>query len=124
MTSPNPRNCSTCEYGTESTTDGFYFCSAPVPLFVTTDTPRLVSHPSERCDAHRAAKGTFVRICLNCGNPVRTHHKYTKIGQDQWIHKCCEHPTSWSKYHYEKHHSHRVGNFDALSEIKKLGDRE
>ena len=95
---PNQMNCSTCDfakYGEKT------FCAAPVPLFVPTDVSRVVTNPQERCDAHKAAKGTFKRICLNCGNPIRTHHKYSNLGQDQWIHKYCDHPDSPSKYHYE-----------------------
>lgn len=103
MAAPNPRNCPTCEYGRQIPTDGFYHCSAPVPLFVPVSTPRVVSVSTERCDAHRPQKGTFVRVCLNCGNPIRTHHKYSQINRDQWIHKYCDHPTSPSKYHYEKY---------------------
>lgn len=99
MAAPNPKNCSTCEY---ATIGDAVFCSAPVPLWVPVEVTRTVSHPEARCDAHKPKKGTFVRICLNCGNPVRTHHKYTQIGQDQWIHKCCEFPDSYSKYHHDK----------------------
>jgi len=109
---PNPRNCTTCEFGSQMPSDGFWFCTAPIPLFVPTGTPRVVANPQDRCDAHKTAKGTFVRICLNCGNPIRTHHKYSKIGRDQWIHKCCEHPNSCSKFHYEKYATHRVGKHD------------
>lgn len=98
MTAPNPRNCSTCEYAS-----GENFCGAPVPLWVPIEAKRTVPDPSLRCDAHRVAKGTFARICLNCGHPIRTHHKYSNLGQDQWIHKFCEHPDSPSKYHYEKY---------------------
>lgn len=98
MGKPNPRNCSTCEY---ATTGDKVFCGAPVPLWVPVDAKRVVSEPERRCDAHKVAKGTFARICLNCGHPIRTHHKYTQLGQDQWIHKCCEYPDSYSKYHRE-----------------------
>jgi len=100
VSGPNPRNCSTCEYAKIGEA---VFCAAPVPVWVPTDAKRTVASPNDRCDAHKATKGTFVRICLNCGNPVRTHHKYSRLGQDQWIHKCCEFPDSYSKYHHEKY---------------------
>ena len=104
MAAPNPKNCSTCEWATHGDA---VFCNAPVPLWVPVEEKRIVANPVDRCDAHKPTKGTFVRICLNCGHPVRTHHKYTKVGQDQWIHKCCEHPGSYSKYHYEKYEVRR-----------------
>lgn len=80
----------------------------PLPKFA--DGDRLVQNPDEPCDSFAPIKGTFARICLNCGNPIRTHHKYTSIGDKQWVHKCCEHPESPSKWHYEKYSSHRVGS--------------
>jgi hypothetical protein len=95
---PNPRNCSTCEWAS-----GEAFCGAPVPLWVHIEAKRIVPDVSKRCDAHKVKKGTFARICLNCGHPIRTHHKYSNLGQDQWIHKYCDHPESWSKYHHEKY---------------------
>ena len=98
MAEPNPRNCSTCKHATRGER---VFCSAPVPLWVPTELRRRVDNPERRCDAHVVAEGTFARICLNCGSPIRTHHKYTKLGQDQWIHKCCEFPESYSAYHHK-----------------------
>ena len=99
MTAPNPRNCSTCEHATIGEK---VFCSAPAPLWVPHSTERTVTEPDRRCDAHKVAKGTFARICLNCGSPIRTHHKYTQLGQDQWIHKCCKYPDSYSEYHHRQ----------------------
>jgi hypothetical protein len=96
MVKPNPRNCSTCEHAVHAVT---VTCTAPVPLWVGLDLSRVVDNPEPRCDAHKTAKGSFARICLNCGHPIRVHHKYTNLNPDQWIHKCCEFPESYSKYH-------------------------
>jgi hypothetical protein len=65
--------------------------------------PKTVENPQDECPAFKAKKGTFARICLNCGEPIRTHHKYTSVGEKQWVHKFCEHPESPSRFHYEKY---------------------
>lgn len=99
--SPNPKNCYTCKWA--DVINSNIFCRLPMPAWIIIDN-RMVGFPSETCAAHEAAKGLPVRICLNCGEPVATHHKYTEIYAGQWIHKFCEHPESPSRYHYEQFH--------------------
>jgi len=102
MATPNPRNCHTCHFRSDT---GEVFCMAPLPKFIDgSNGKRKVINPDDKCDMFKPIKGTYARICLNCGEPIRAHHKYTEIGDKKWIHKYCAHPESPSKWHYETYH--------------------
>ena len=102
----NPMNCTTCHFNINDT------CQIPLPIFMKIDAHVLEGGrqltetiKSKKCDAFKPIKGTYKRICLNCGKPIRSAHKFTEIYPKQWIHKYCDHPESPSKYHYEKYHN-------------------
>lgn len=104
---PNPRNCYTCDFGADHSHPDRMVCLIPHPKWLGGPPTVEVTNPQDKCETFKPSKGTFARICLNCGKPVRTHHKYTKLGENQWIHKFCDHPESQSRFHYEKYHKSR-----------------
>lgn len=98
------QNCLSCKFAKQTVVRGNVRvkCEILLPPWCQEFWGRIPINHELKCKAHEPKTGVPKRVCLNCDKPILNEHKSMKLGQSQWIHKCCDHPDWTSNYHYNK----------------------